>query len=220
MDGSYESTKTANEIAAELLSSGDSAILASQENVLANTLLSMVSGQDTPFQNYLRTPALRDQVEYRTFRSLDINNSPDNIMYKVVQSNPEDVVDKVVTFDTSAVEKQHIANNNFSNTAFNPLSSIDRFSELTVLDVLNNHLSRDIASASDADIQKIEAKFYLMSIGKYGIGSDTLSDLVTKLANLTYADDKTKYETLYQQYFDDYYSKEIFYNKKYRYTLQ
>jgi hypothetical protein len=45
---------------------------------------------------------------------LDVTNSPDGKLYKMIQSNPEDQIDKIVLFGNNQ-------QNNFSVNEFNPL---------------------------------------------------------------------------------------------------
>jgi hypothetical protein len=87
--------------------------LATEESKIQAELINIVTQTDTPMEQYLSND-LSNSVQYRNFKSLDINNSPDGKLYKIVQSNEEDTIDKVVLFG----ENQQ---SNFSTRAFNPL---------------------------------------------------------------------------------------------------
>jgi hypothetical protein len=76
-------------------------------------LYTFVQSNNTPMQNYLHDL----KVPYRKFSSLDVNQSPDNIYYKNVESNPEDTIDKMVLFNYGSKEA---GENLFSTHTFNP----------------------------------------------------------------------------------------------------
>ncbi|MDR2823161.1 MAG: ABC transporter permease [Mycoplasmataceae bacterium] len=205
----------------ELHDSGDNIYVANKENELATQLLSIVSNDHTPFQQYL--DGINNQVEYRQFKSLDISNSPDNVMYKVVQSNPYDIVDKMVSFDTSKGNKMPITDNNLDNDSFNPLASIEKFKGLTVLDILNYRLPATFPNDEES-IRKIEARFILLSLGHFPTSTvNPVKEAIDALANTDYDLNPDTYKGLYNAYrngSNSYYEKEIFYNKGYRYTIQ
>jgi hypothetical protein len=100
----------------EIKESGDSPKLQKLESADAQTILNVVTQTDTPIQQYL-SKDLKDDVTYRNFKSLDISNSPDGFLYKMVQSNPEDKIDKIYSLDKNKL-------NNFSTQVFNPLQGI------------------------------------------------------------------------------------------------
>lgn len=63
----------------------------------ANDLYDAVSQQSAPIREYLKNlPGVSD---FRPFTSLNIDNSSDNIYYKVIKSSPSDTIDKVVPID-------------------------------------------------------------------------------------------------------------------------
>jgi hypothetical protein len=76
-------------------------------------LYTFVQTNNTPMQNYLDDQS----VDYRKFSSLDVNQSPDNIYYKNVESNPEDTIDKMVLFNYGSKDPGETL---FSTHAFNP----------------------------------------------------------------------------------------------------
>jgi hypothetical protein len=112
----HHTTNSYDEVVDEIRNSGDSPKLQKLESAEAQTILNVVTQTDTPIQNYLDND-LSDAVTYRNFKSLDISNSPDGYLYKVVQSNPEDKIDKIYSLDENKL-------NNFSTLTFNPLQGI------------------------------------------------------------------------------------------------
>jgi hypothetical protein len=109
-------TYSRNDVFEEIAASGDTPKLQKLESADAQTILNVATQTDTPIQQYLNSD-LHDDVTYRDFKSIDISNSPDGHLYKVVQSNPEDQIDKVYSLDENKL-------NNFSTTNFNPLQDI------------------------------------------------------------------------------------------------
>jgi hypothetical protein len=98
----------------QIQNSGDLALLALEENKIQADLINVVTQTDTPMQEYLLSQDMEKKVDIRNFKSIDITNSPDGKLYKMVQSNPDDKIDKVVLFGKNQQD-------NFSTTEFNPL---------------------------------------------------------------------------------------------------
>jgi hypothetical protein len=119
------STKTFDEYSALFAELGISAKISNLIEQYSNDLYSLVSQESTLMNKYLDT--LPSVSGYRSFNSLNIDNSPDNIFYKVIKSNPEDEIDKFV----------QISPNNGSNpTKWNNFDVRD--CTYSVLDYANN----------------------------------------------------------------------------------
>jgi hypothetical protein len=114
----HKTDESLSDVLTEVKFSGDLTQLFKQETITAQTILNVISQTDTPIQEYLSDPTagLGNDVTFRNFKSLGINNSPDDILYKVVQSNPEDKIDKIYSLDENKL-------NNFSIHDFNPLQN-------------------------------------------------------------------------------------------------
>ena len=153
------STKTFDEYSALFAGLDISAKISNLIEQCSNDLYSLVSQESTLMNKYLDT--LPSVSGYRSFNSLNIDNSPDNIFYKVIKSNPEDEIDKFV----------QISPNNGSNpTKWNNFNVRD--CTYSVLDYANNDnwgLNETLkylpsAIGEDFDIHYIE-KIYLLNKG-------------------------------------------------------
>ena len=77
----------------------------------ANDLYNIVSQENAPIREYLKN--LSGVSDFRQFTSLNIDNSSDDIYYKVIKSSPNDTIDKVVPIDPKNGDNK-IQWNNFS----------------------------------------------------------------------------------------------------------
>lgn len=141
----------------------------------SNDLYSLVSQESTLMDKYLdKLPSVSG---YRKFSSLNVDNSPDNIFYKVVKSNPTDGIDKFVQIDP---------NNGNNPTKWNNFDVRDCTYE--VLDYANNddwglnETLKYIPSAigDDFDIHYIE-KIFLLNKGDW---TSTPGPFKNKIASL------------------------------------
>ncbi|MCQ3908282.1 MAG: hypothetical protein MJ200_01695 [Mycoplasmoidaceae bacterium] len=62
-----------------------------------SSIYSAMTTGNTPLAKYLDTN-YKDQLTYRYFKSINVTASTDNIFYKIINSNPEDTIDKMVLF--------------------------------------------------------------------------------------------------------------------------
>ncbi len=97
---------------------------------------------NSPLNQYLSSD-LKNEVYFRNFRSLKINNSTDGVFYDVVESCPEDdahpydsIVDREIIFDTNDFDG--LGWNNFSVDDWKPSSLVSSKNE--VKDVLSHSL--------------------------------------------------------------------------------
>jgi hypothetical protein len=149
---------------------------------------------------------------------LDVTNSPDGKLYKIVQSNPEDKVDKVVLFG----ENQQ---NNFSTLSFDPMLG-------TNIDLRDKNYFGDAPDPIAACLQyndklpdtfdgfkndlKAQAFFVLLSRG------DTVHDLsgndiYNNIKDLS--TDPQNSQSDYENYITAYKSHFLLQNRGYRYTI-
>jgi hypothetical protein len=202
---------------------GDLNLLTQEESPLEAELINTVTQTDTPMQQYLNKD-LSDKVQWRNFKSLDITNSPDGKLYKMVQSNPEDKIDKVVLFDDNQ-------QNNFSTTAFNPMfgSGIDLKTLFPDTDdpigaclAYNDKLPDDFTDFQNDP--KAQAFFALLARGddvaNLGVcvkpTDTTLYGIIQNLSN----SDRTQWDSSkYDNYIGQYKPKLLLQNKGYRYSI-
>ncbi|GHU51504.1 hypothetical protein FACS189459_7320 [Bacilli bacterium] len=81
----------------QLNESGDLPKANNQLFAIQQKLNALSNGIDSPIKNYLKSN-LNDSISFRPLNSLFLNTSNDNILYKVIQSDPLDSIDKIVTF--------------------------------------------------------------------------------------------------------------------------
>ena len=86
-----------------------------------NQVVSLSSTDSTPMQQYLSdSDGLGNDVKYRKFRSINIDNSADSVFYKGVLSNPTDTIDKMVLINSDKIAKEgSVQWNNFTDTDAN-----------------------------------------------------------------------------------------------------
>jgi hypothetical protein len=141
-----------------------------------------IQSNNTPMQKYLDD----QNVDYRKFSSLDVNQSPDNIYYKNVSSNPEDKIDKMVLFNYG---NKDAGENLFSVRDFNPNGVFDD-------EYINSHFS---------SINNI-LKIYLPSTAP-DYGTDAYKEAIAKFKILAYGictDSTDKFKQLSQGDFTTY----------------
>jgi hypothetical protein len=111
----------------DINTSGDSPSLLTSENKTSSNILNTITQTDTPIQEYMlgtSTDGQRDnmlnRLDFRPFTSIDVDGS--NSFYKIVQSNPNDTIDKSVLFNGN-VANWGTGQNNFDINDFNPLQN-------------------------------------------------------------------------------------------------
>ena len=127
----------------------------------ANGLYSIVGQENTLMSQYLSN--LSGVSEFRNFTSLNIDNSSDNIYYKVIKSNPTDTVDSLVSIDpNNGVNKTQWNNFDVKDCTFNVLdfNSNDNWSLNQTLRYIPDEITDGF------DIHYIE-KIYLLSKGAW-----------------------------------------------------
>ena len=217
------STKTFDEYSALFAGLDISAKISNLIEQSSNDLYSLVSQESTLMNKYLDT--LHSVSGYRSFNSLNIDNSPDNIFYKVIKSNPEDEIDKFV----------QISPNNGSNpTKWNNFDVRD--CTYSVLDYANNDnwgLNETLkylpsAIGDDFDIHYIE-KIYLLNKGDWtstpGPFKKKIISLIDSSPLPTTADERqdwwnNKKSALTSLLKDEIKASEQVYTKDYRVTIQ
>ncbi|MCF0227339.1 MAG: ABC transporter permease [Malacoplasma sp.] len=130
----------------------------------------VVSTESTPIQQFINTE-LVDQVKYRKFESLNIDNSSDNIYYKTVKSNPTDNIDRMVLIDSYTKDDGTQWNNfKLNDCTFNILGPND-----TLGSILSSvaTFGPDGPTPNDADtnfdvVKKFIQKAFLLNECDYG----------------------------------------------------
>ncbi len=64
----------------------------------SNSIYSLMMSNDTPLYRYINNN-FGNEIEERYFKSVNVTTAEDNIYYKIINSNPEDQIDKMVLFD-------------------------------------------------------------------------------------------------------------------------
>lgn len=91
-------------------------------NFVSNTtsnIFSLMTTSDTPLATLL-DQSYSSEVEHRYFKSINVTASKDNVFYKIINSNPEDNIDKLVLF-TDPNERS--GNNLYSTKDWAPYGS-------------------------------------------------------------------------------------------------
>lgn len=83
-----------------------------------NTFSAMTT-TDTPLAMYL-DQKYKDELEYRFFKSVNVTATKDNIFYKIIDSNPEDTIDRMVLFEDPI---GRYGNQLYSTTSWSPYKS-------------------------------------------------------------------------------------------------
>ncbi|MBQ0045583.1 MAG: ABC transporter permease [Mycoplasma sp.] len=94
-------------------------------------IYSVMTTTDTPLALHL-DKKYADEVEHRFFKSINVTATKDNIFYKIIDSNPEDTIDKMVLFSDSYGRR---GNQLFSVDDWAPYNS-----EVTIYDTDGNVL--------------------------------------------------------------------------------
>jgi hypothetical protein len=214
---------TQTQIMAQLtgLDTHDMTVVSGESSKQTQLLLNEASTTDTPIQNYMSdaVSGLGNQVEYRQFKSMDIDNSPDNIFYKVVQSNPvvtdhtakRDVhVDEITTFDNAPF------NNNFDIENFNPLQDNKDLKDIGINEAFGFVLPSTFPSNTDPLYNKLFARFMIMDNGTFD--DSTIGDLIHKLVT-DFETEPSDLSSDYNVYYNAHGKNESVYLKGYRTTI-
>ena len=159
----------------------------------SNDLYSIVGQENTLMSEYLAQKA--GVGDFRNFISLNIDNSSDNIYYKVIRSTPNDTVDKLVHIDP---------NNGVNKTQWNNFADKD-----CTYDVLNYKVNdnwdinqtlryRPNAIEENFDIHYIE-KIFLLNKGDW---TDNPGDFKGKITNLIGSTQLPTNNTARQEWWD------------------
>lgn len=138
--GDHKSTKDYTEIQKELSETidkdkykTDNEVITSEINAWSNKIVTFLSETNSPLNSYLSSDEdnMSSEVYFRNFSSLKINNAGDNVFWDVVQSSPDDEVDKQILFDNS--EFNNLGWNNFSIEDWAPGEGIQNRDEVKEL---------------------------------------------------------------------------------------
>jgi hypothetical protein len=199
------------------LDTHDMTVISGESSKQTQLLLNEASTTDTPIQNYMSdtVSGLGNQVEYRQFKSMDIDNSPDNIFYKVVQSDPlvkdntttRDVhVDEITTFDNVSF------NNNFAIGDFDPLQDNEKLRGIKINDAFDFKLKSNLSSYTSDELKILLARFKIMMNGNFD--DDSIKQLIEPLASVDEPSDMTSAD--YNAYYNAHGKNESIYLKGYR----
>jgi hypothetical protein len=94
----HTTTASTNDILTQIKELGDQGVINDALTKIGNKLIEYVQSYDTPLQVLLKEKYI-DNINFRRFMSIDINQSPDGIYYKNVVTNPNDTVDKMHLFN-------------------------------------------------------------------------------------------------------------------------
>jgi hypothetical protein len=210
----HQSSETHAEIMNQLanLDTHDLTVISGESSKQTQLLLNEAANVDTPIQQYMDTD-LATQVEYRQFRSIDIDNSPDNIFYKVVQSNPNvhnDITDRDVHIDEITTFNDNQFNNNFSVDDFKPLQDNPTLKDITISEAFSK-LPATFPTAPD-QLNLLKARFKIMANGVFD--DATIKTQIEDLAN-----DLTFDQSHYNTYYAAHGVNESIYLKGYRITI-
>ncbi len=234
MDGASgtppKSTKTVEQISEELRGTeenSDSKDITAYFASWSNDLLNYLEQENSPLNQYLTSDDMKDEVYFRNYSSLNINNSTGDIFYDVVLSQPEDethpydsIVDREILFDDS--DFNYIGWHNFADSEWKPYQNRSGLSIKEILshellqwnDVVNNiqeqKIVRDqielLSKGSSTEPQTNEASFF---------------DKVTDINNVLLAnpDNFSAAESEYKIFYDSKYKNVDVINKKYSYVI-
>lgn len=154
------STKTKEEISKELNGTegnSDSKDITAYFASWSNDLLNYLEQENSPLNQYLTSDDMKDEVYFRNYSSLNINNSTDSIFYDVVLSQPEDethpydsIVDREILFDDS--DFNYIGWHNFADSEWKPYQNR---SGLSVKEILSHKLLEWNSVVNNIEEQKI-----------------------------------------------------------------
>lgn len=178
--------------------------------IITNEYYSIINNSPTPMEEFLKNE-MQNEVEFRKFNSLDINNSSDNLFYKLIEYDSSYTIDEMVLLDDSNGNKGW---NVFDDSECKK-STIKGISDLELLEYKPK--LNDDGKIIDYSDPILKAKFELINIGSFGEENST-SNLFNILAT-----EKIGSET-YNKKVDEYVSKylpcEFIYERGYRTTIQ
>jgi hypothetical protein len=124
-------------------------------------------------QNFL-TSEMKNEVDTRKYRSLNISNSPDSIYYKIVQTEPKTNIDKLLTFPEIKETKY------FSSEDFDPLYTFRNSNtyltpvNYPISSILSHKFSSVVPPVPGTDEYAIaNAKFKILLQGSFTDDEDT-----------------------------------------------
>lgn len=206
----HKSSKNYGEIQQELAKQTttglpDSSIISTELANWSSELVEYVSEKNSPLHEYLSTE-LNNEVYFRNFSSLKINNSIDNIFYDVVQSLPADsnhkyesIVDREIIFNNE--QFNNLGWNNFSNDDWKPSDLIKSRDEIkSALSYNEFPSSTDFEQywqklLENKDEQKIVAeKFNILAKGLCSEGTPDI--FITTVRNINQILETGKFEEI------------------------
>jgi hypothetical protein len=227
----HQSSMNFDDIMAEIngdTTNSDHALLLLEENKIEANLINVVTQTDTPMQEYLRSQDMENKVDIRNFKSIDITNSPDGKLYKMVQSNPDDKIDKVVLFGKNQQD-------NFLTTEFNPLldtgidlktlfpDTDDPIGACLAFDKQLPDTFQELQAATPEIQQKTDAFFKLLARGDdvYNLaGTDTtLFNVIKNISTSGVLNSQNDYTNYVNNDKDSYKNNFLLQNKGYRYNI-
>mgnify|MGYP002470445045 CR=1 FL=1 len=145
-----------------------------------------LSEYNSPLNDYLSND-LKNQVYFRNFRSLKINNSTDTVYYDMVESCPEDdlhpydsIVDREIIFNTN--QFNNIGWNNFSVNDWKPSAMISSNDE--VKKVLSHECPTwDILKIDEVEQLYVRKFFDILNKGKLN-NSDPSKDFKSRVSKI------------------------------------
>jgi len=182
-----------------------------QCNAYITKLDQYITNNFSPLQNYLSSE-FEGSVYYKQFRSLDITMSNDNIYYKIVQSNPEDSIDKMYLLNYN---NKLTGRNNFSQNDYDPYGCFSTIinGQSGSLSDINKYLT---AKSTDSDSGNFIRKCKLLASAKFSDSPLLLSN--DEKVSLTDATTLSNIPTSVKNKVDDYDGASIT-GKNYKYTL-
>jgi hypothetical protein len=149
------STVDFQNIKSELKESGEQDKIDTFIQSISQELIDYVNNLDTPMQEYMNGLKNNGTIaDYQKFKALNINSSSDSIYYKIVQSNQEDAIDKLYTFDNY----KNLRTTNFSSNLdpnkhrdYNPLARFDT-DGYKYSDLLLARTEKDDGNPPDLDV--------------------------------------------------------------------
>lgn len=145
-----------------------------QLNNLTNEIYEVVGSVGTPIVQYLddTETGLGNDVKWRNFKSLNIANSSDQIFYKMVQSNPNDEIDKMCLIDP-LIGKNNIQWNNFLKSECDYGVLNPEFNQNYGLSDTLNYIPLLEPSETTIDHNYLE-KIFLLTKGDWGSSPETV----------------------------------------------
>ncbi len=207
----------------------DSSEINSELSTDSSTLISLISTTDTPADEYLDQLVDENKITYRNFLSFDIDNSGDDIYYKVIQSNPTDEIDKMVLLDYGS-SNDGVQWNNF-DTSLCTYDVLDATADDNwSLGETISYLPTSLSGSSEYDIHYIE-KVFLLDKCKWGSAAQS-SNIYQAVEDIVGDNSVPQTDTERQEFWTENYDKltnllqlehnlnEETYVKDYRTTVQ